>query len=146
MEFRETIHAPKEKVWDTLWNDATYQQWTAVFSEGSKVIIDWNKGSKVLFLNGNNDGMLSMIGDVKPNEFMSFRHKGIVKNGVEDTESVASKEWAGAMENYSLKSVDGATELTVELEPGDANQHSLSYFLATFPKALGKLKELAERR
>ena len=34
-EFKTAIDAPKEKVWDVLWNDETYRQWTTPFSEGS---------------------------------------------------------------------------------------------------------------
>ncbi len=145
MEFRETINATREKVWEILWGDTTYGEWTAVFAPGSKAVTDWNKGSKVLFVDGTNDGMLSMIADIKPHKFMSFRHLGVIKNGVEDTESAGSREWAGATENYTLEDVHGGTELIVELEAENANQHMLSYFVSTFPKALGKVKELAER-
>src|SRR5437879_1722753 len=103
--FTITINAPREKVWSTLWDDATYREWTAAFAEGSWAKTDWKKGSKVLFLDGKNDGMVSTIADNKPNEFMSIKHLGIVKNGVEDTGSAESKEWSGALENYTLKTV-----------------------------------------
>src|SRR5215216_1793804 len=102
--FKIAISAPKEKVWKLLWNDAGYRQWTSVFSEGSMAETDWEKGSKVLFLDGKGSGMVSRIADKVPNEYMSFEHLGIVENGVEDIKSEKVKEWAGAMENYTLKS------------------------------------------
>jgi len=43
------INATKEKVWDILWNDATYTQWTSIFCEGSHAVSDWKEGSKILF-------------------------------------------------------------------------------------------------
>ena len=141
-EFRILIDAPREKVWNTLWNDSTYRAWTSAFTEGSYAKTDWKKGSKVLFLDGKNDGMVSTIAENKPNEYMSFMHLGIVKNGVEDTESEKIKEWAGALENYTLKNVDGKTELTVDM---DMNDEYKSYFETTWPKALDRLKELAEK-
>ncbi len=141
LKFNTTINAPTEKVWDVLWNDNTYSKWTAVFSEGSKAETDWKKGSKILFTDGKGSGMVSEIADNIPNEYMSFRHLGMVLNGVEDTTSEKIKGWAGAMENYRLMESDGKTELEVEL---DMNDEYKDYFKDTFPKALKLVKELSE--
>jgi hypothetical protein len=141
-EFKTSINASKEKVWEILWNDDNYGKWTSVFAEGSRAETDWNEGSKVLFLDGKGQGMVSMIASKKPNEYMSFKHLGFVMNGVEDTQSEKVKEWAGAMENYTLKQVDGKTELIVDM---DINDEYKDYFLKTWPLALGKVKEMAEK-
>lgn len=141
LSFKTSINAPKEKVWKTLWDDATYGKWTSVFSPTSYADTDWKEGSKVLFLDGGGSGMVSRIETIRPNEFMSFRHLGEVKNGVEDTESDKVKGWAGALENYTLKEVNGITELTVDM---DMNEDYKDYFVGTFPKALEQLKLLSE--
>jgi hypothetical protein len=137
-EYKITINAPKEKVWSTLWNDVTYRAWTSAFAEGSHVKTDWKKGSKALFLDGKNEGMVSTIAENKPNEFMSIKHLGVIKNGVEDMEN----EWAGSSENYTLNTVNGKTELKVDM---DITEEFRDYFEKTWPKALDKLKELAEK-
>jgi hypothetical protein len=141
-EFKVTINAPKEKVWNTLWNNTTYAEWTSVFAEGSRAESDWKKGSKVLFLDGKGSGMVSVIAEKIPNEFMSFKHLGEVKDGVEDTSSEKVSQWAGAFENYTLKTINGKTELKVDL---DISDDFADYFLKTFPKALDKVKEIAEK-
>ncbi len=140
-EFKISINAPKERVWEILWDDSTYRQWTSAFSEGSYALTDWKKGSKALFLGSTGDGMVSTIADNIPNEYMSIMHLGEIKDGVEDTESGGAKAWAGSMENYTLKTVDSATELTVDMDiaPG-----FMDYFMKTWPKALEKLKTIAE--
>lgn len=151
-EFRITIDAPREKVWATLWTDATYRQWTMPFDEGSRAETgegsraetDWKKGSKVLFLGQGNSGMVSIIDDNRPNEYMSFKHQGIVKKGVEDLDSEEAKKWATTSEDYTLQSVNNGTELIVHLR-GDIPQNFVDYFLNTWPKALQKLKEIAEK-
>jgi hypothetical protein len=140
-QFKVTINAPREVVWDILWNDATYPLWTAPFSPGSRAETDWEKGGKVLFLDGKGKGMVSKIADKIPNEFMSFKHLGVVDNGVEEYDSAKTHGWTGAMENYTLKSVDGKTELIVDMDMTDDFK---DYFLATWPKALDALKALAE--
>jgi uncharacterized protein YndB with AHSA1/START domain len=142
LKFSIRIDAPREKVWKTLWEDASYRAWTAAFSEGSYAKTDWKKGSKVLFLNSNEEGMVSEIADARPNEYMSFRHLGMVKDGKEDTQSESVKAWAGGTENYTLKTVDGKTELVVDM---DMTEDMKAYFAETWPKALDKLKELAEK-
>jgi uncharacterized protein YndB with AHSA1/START domain len=142
MKFSVSINAPKEKVWQTLWNDASYRKWTSAFMEGSHAVTDnWKEGSKVLFVDPKGNGMVSTVAANKPNEFMSFKHLGEVKNGVEDTTSDKVKGWAGAMENYTLKGTNGKTELQVEM---DINDEFKDYFVNTFPKALDKVKEEAE--
>lgn len=142
LKFSIRIDAPREKVWKTLWEDASYRAWTAAFSEGSYAKTDWKKGSKVLFLNANEEGMVSEIADTRPNEYMSFRHLGMVKDGKEDTQSESVKAWAGGTENYTLKTVDGKTELLVDM---DITVEMKDYFDKTWPQALDKLKELAEK-
>jgi len=141
LNFSININAPKEKVWKTLWDDATYTQWTSVFCEGSKAITDWNTGSKVLCLDGKGSGMVSKIEAKKPNEFMSFKHLGEVKDNVEDTTSEKVKGWAGALENYTLKEANGVTTLTVEM---DVVEEFKDFMLKTFPGGLQKVKELSE--
>ncbi len=141
-QFKIVINATREKVWDALWGATTYPEWTSVFSPGSRAESDWNEGSKVFFLGGDNEGMLSMIVRKIPNEFMSFKHLGMVKNGVEDIESSVGQEWVGSMENYTLRTVEGKTELEVDMDIAVAH---LDYFMDAWPKALAKLKEIAER-
>lgn len=144
-EFKILINTPKEKVWHTLWDDATYREWTSAFTEGSWVRTDdWKKGSKVQFLDPNNDGMVSIVAENKPNEFMSFKHIGEVKKGVEDLETAKEKGWAGAMENYTLTTTAGGTELLIEIDLDENEKEMMDYFVAAWPKALNKLKEVAE--
>ena len=140
-EFKTSINAAPDKVWKVLWNDDTYRQWTSVFTEGSRVETDWNEGSKVLFLDGKGQGMVSEIAEKRPNEFMSFRHLGYVQDGVEVLDGEQVKAWAGALENYTLKKLDGKTELVVDMDITDDHK---DYFLKTWPAALERVKELSE--
>lgn len=142
LTFSIQINTPKERIWNILWTDETYRAWTSVFHEGSRAESDWKEGSKILFVGGDSgDGMVSKIARLIPNEYMSFQHLGEIKNGVEDYDSPAVKAWAGHHENYTLQEKGGGTELYVEL---DADDSFADYFQDKFPKALEKVKELAE--
>lgn len=136
------INAPKEKVWETLWNDATYRQWTSVFSEGSHAVSDWKEGSQVLFLGPDGGGMFSRIEKMVPNETMEFKHLGVTKDGQPQPATPETEAWAGAMENYYLSENNGSTELRVEMDIAEDYE---DFFKETFPKALEKVKELAEK-
>jgi len=142
LEFSIRINAPKTKVWSTLFDDPTYRQWTSAFGEGSHAVGDWSEGSKILFIGGDGQGgMSSMIAKHVPNEFISIQHLGMIANGVEDFDSPETKKWSGALENYTVTETGGITELRIEM---DTIADYEAYFLETWPKALLKVKELAE--
>ena len=86
--------------------------------------------------------MYSEVAQNKPNELMSFKHLGVVKDNKEQPMDEETKKWSGAMETYTLKETDGVTDLRVDLDTVDEHE---SYFKEAFPKALDKVKELAEQ-
>ena len=141
LNFKAVINASPEKVWKVLWTDDTYRKWTSAFAEGSYAETDWKKGSKVLFTDGEGRGMVSRIAENRPNEYMSIEHLGEVKDGVEDTSSEKVKDWAGAHENYTLKKVNGKTELIVEM---DITEEYKEMFSKMWPVALDNVKRLSE--
>jgi hypothetical protein len=146
LNFKIDINAPKEKVWSTLLDDKTYRQWTEAFGQGSYYIGSWKKGSKILFLAPNERGILGgMVSRIKENrlhEYISLEHLGVVNDGKEDTTSDAVKQWAGSLENYTLKEHKGKTELSVDM---DINHDYKDMFNDMWPNALKKLKVLAEK-
>ena len=147
LNFKIEIKAPKEKVWNTMLEDATYRLWTAAFNEGSYYKGDWSKGSKILFLGpnpetGKEGGMVSRIAENKLYEFISIEHLGMINDGVEDTTSEEVKAWAGSLENYTFKEVNGKTTVLVDM---DINEEYAEMFSDMWPKALKKLKELSEK-
>ncbi|HZJ37250.1 MAG TPA: SRPBCC domain-containing protein [Gillisia sp.] len=141
LNFSIKIKATREKVWKVLWDDKTYRLWTSVFVEGSYAETDWKEGGKALFLTPAGDGMYSKIVRNKKNEFMSFKHLGVVKNFKELPRDEETLKWSGSMENYRLTETDGETELLLEI---DASKEHQNYFKETFPKALEKVKEISE--
>jgi hypothetical protein len=143
INFTVSINAPREDVWRVLWDDSSYREWTKAFSEGSYAETDnWKEGSQVRFLDGNGAGMVSMVAINRPNEYMSFKHMGMLKDGVEDTESEEVKKWAGSMENYTLDENNGTTTLKVEM---DIAPEYKEYFEKTWPRALERVKILTEQ-
>lgn len=127
-------------------DDKTYRQWTEVFHAGSYYKGSWEKGSKMLFLGpdpetGKEGGMVSMIADNRKHEFISIKHIGMVNDGVEDTTSEEAKKWAPAYENYTFTEKDGVTEVKIDIDMLPEFKEMMEEM---WPKALEKLKELAE--
>lgn len=143
LKFSIDIKVPKEKIWKVLWDDQTYRTWTSAFTEGSHAESDWNEGSKILFLDPKGQGMYSTIARKIPNEFMSFKHIGYVKDGKEQPVDKETTKWSGATENYTLKEHDGITTLTVENDTSGEEWENM--LKDAFPKALNKVKELSEK-
>lgn len=136
INFSIKINSPKEIVWATLWDDITYRQWTAVFSTDSHAVSDWKEGSEIKFIDNKGDGIHSIIRINKPNEQMSIKHLGEIKDGVETT-----LDWDGAMEEYFLNEKNGITELKVEM---DMKEEYEKFLIDTFPKALALIKQISE--
>jgi hypothetical protein len=141
LSFSIDIAAPKEKVWEALWNDSNYRKWTSVFSEGSYAETDWKEGSKALFLTPKGDGMYSTIAKNTLYEAMHFKHLGVIKDGKEQPLDEDTKKWSGSMEKYTLKADGDKTKVIVDL---DATGEFANYFNEVFPKALQKVKEISE--
>ncbi len=148
LNFSIVINAPKAKVWSTMLDDTTYRVWTEAFTAGSHYVGDWSKGSKILFLGpdpntGKMGGMVSRIKENRLHEYISIEHLGMVSDGKEDTTSEAVKAWAGAHENYTFKERDNKTEVLVDIDSSGGEFEEM--FKDMWPKALQKLKELAEK-
>lgn len=147
LQFSIDINAPKKKVWDTMLQDSTYRLWTSAFNpKGSWFEGDWSKGSAIRFIgpdeNGKLSGMVSRIKDNRPHEYVSIEHLGVIHDGKEDTTSDAVKQWTPAFENYTLTEANGVTKVHVDM---DTNEEYRQMFEEMWPKALQKLKDLAER-
>ena len=149
LQYKKDINASAEKVYNTMLgisNIETYEQWTSEFNPTSTYEGSWEKGAKIYFIgtdeNGKRGGMVSEIVDIIPFQFVSIRHYGILDGENEITEGVEVEKWAGGLENYSFHENDGMTTVTVGI---DVTGDYLDYFNSTWPKALNKLKELAEK-
>lgn len=144
-----TIQAPVGKVYDCmlgLTSKSSYEYWTAAFNPTSTYEGSWEKGTKIRFVgtdeHGKKGGMLSEVEDNQPGHFVSLRHYGFI-NGDEDiTTGEQVEKWAGGHENYHFSATTEGTLVTVEM---DTLEDYLDYFNQTYPKALIKLKELAEQ-
>ncbi len=146
LQFTTSINAPRQKVWETMLNDSTYREWTVAFHEGSHYKGDWSKGSKMLFLgpdeNGKNGGMVSIVEENVPYEFISLKAIGMVQDDVEDTTSEEVKAWKDVYENYTFTEEGDATTLKVDLT--GLPEDYADMFNDMWPKALAKLKEMCE--
>lgn len=147
LTFTTIINAPREKVWHTMLDDTTYRQWTAPFNEGSRYEGKWETGSEMRFIGVDDKGkevggMYSKIKEVRPYEFVSIEHLGMIsETGEIDTTSDEVKKWTPAFENYTFSETDGGTEVLVEIDVSDDWK---DMFTDIWPKALAKLKEIAE--
>jgi uncharacterized protein YndB with AHSA1/START domain len=142
LHFSVDINAPRDRVWQVLWNDDTYREWTSAFSPGSRAVSDWKQGSRIQFLDDEGHGMDAVIEKLVPNEFMSFKHLAVIQDGKVQPLDEKTKEWSGDHENYTLSERNGVTTVNVDLEAPEAY---VDMFSDKFPQALRRLKDVAEQ-
>ncbi len=141
LHFSVIINAPKEKVWSMMLDRESYKAWTAEFAAGSYYEGSWKKGERIKFLAPDGGGMTSVIAENKPFEFISIKHLGYIKDGIEDTESPEIKAWAPLFENYTFSENNGVTEVKVDMDVTPEFEECMEQ---TWPKALTKLKMVCE--
>lgn len=145
MQFKTSINAGVKKVYDTMLGQDTFKQWTAAFNPTSDFEGSWKKGSKIAFTGisktGKREGMLGVIEENIPEQFVSIKYSGLIDGDREITEGPDVADWAGSHENYTFEENNGLTELTVDI---DINDEMREYFKSTYPKALALLKNLCE--
>jgi hypothetical protein len=141
LQYTIRIHASPKAVWDVMISPDTYRQWTAEFAEGSYFEGSWSQGDRIRFLGPGGSGMAAVIAESRPHEFISIKHLGEIKEGVEDTESEAVRSWAPAFENYTFSTVGGDTELRIDMDTLEAWEDFMN---KAWPRALAKLKTICE--
>lgn len=141
MQFSVEINATREQVWDTLWQDETFRQWAGIIDPGTYMLGTLEQGNEVQFISSvNGYGVTSLVEKLIPGEFLLLRHRADTQeNGKREREN----EWTGGEESYSLSEKNGVTTLTVEFDvPPELEQE----FKVSYPKALEKVRVLAERK
>ncbi|MDN3606872.1 SRPBCC family protein [Kaistella yonginensis] len=143
LNYEIQINAPIQKVWDLLWSPESYSLWTQFFASGSMMKSDWKIGGKTYFTNEEGEGMVSTIKSLNEPFEVIFSHLGLVKNGVEDTETKEVKEWSGAEEKYFLRAIDeNITELRAIVHSDGAHKVEMT---KGFNRGFELLKNLAEK-
>jgi uncharacterized protein YndB with AHSA1/START domain len=138
MQFSVEIKATKEKVWDTLWRDETFRQWAGIIDPGTYMSGELKEGNEVEFISGNGYGVTSLVEKLVEGEYLLLIHEADTQgNGEQERE----KQWTGGKESYSLSEKDGTTTLTASF---DVPPELEKYFQDNYPKALERIKELAE--
>ena len=141
MQFTLEIHATKDRVWDTLWQDETFREWAGIIDPGTYMVGDLKESNEVQYISAENGyGVTSFVEKLIPNEFLLLKHSADTQgSGTQERE----KEWTGGQESYRLTEKDGTTTLTVAF---GVPQQMEEYFKIHYPKALDRVKILAERK
>lgn len=138
MQFLVEINAPKEKVWSTLWQDKTFREWAGIIDPGTHMVGDLKENYEVQFISANGYGVTSLVQKLTPDEFLQLRH---LSDTQDEGKKERAQEWTGGTESYSLSEQNDTTTLTAAFGvPEDMEE----YFKVNYPKALQRVKMLAE--
>lgn len=139
LQFSTEVHASKAKVWDSLWQDETFRQWAGLIDPGTYMVGEFEEGNEVQFISAENGyGVTSLVEKVVPGELLILRHSADTQEeGSQDRE----KQWTGGKETYTLTEKDGSTMLTAAF---DVPTELEEYFTINYPRALARVKEMAE--
>lgn len=136
------INASKEKVWAVLTEEKYTNEWYSEFHEGSKADTDWKQGSKAVFKDNDENGIVGFIAVNDTYKEITIEYTGMLLKGVEDFESDMAKNFKGSRESYRLSEENGVTKLDVESDMIDEMFDMMS---GLWDNALAKVKKLSEQ-
>ncbi len=139
MQFEIEINTSKEQVWNALWQDETFREWAGIIDPGTHIVGELIEGNQVQFISENGYGVTSLVEKLTENQFLLLRHEADTQD---NGKSERAHEWTGGAETYSLAEKDGITTLTVSFGVPSKME---DYFAINYPKALNRVKVLAER-
>jgi hypothetical protein len=140
LQFSILIKASRQKVWSTLWDDKSFRDWANIIDEGTYMVGDLQVGNELQFISAvNGYGVTSLVEKLIPGEFLLLRHHADTQ---ESGKLERDRQWTGGSESYTLSEQDGSTNLTATF---DVPPELVEYFKTTYPKALERVKTLAEQ-
>ncbi len=141
LRFTVAIAAPVARVWDCMFDPLAYRDWTRAFAEGSYFEGVWATGRRLRFLDPRGFGMEAVVDECLPQERVSLRLVGEIKDGRPVADSPLGQ--APAHERYAFTPTpEGGTHLVVDLQSWD---DGFTAFLSdSWPRALQRLKALSE--
>ena len=144
LSFSCIINTPVEKVWSTMLDHPTYEQWTEVFSEWSTYQWSWDAWAEIRFVGPSGEWMIAEIAENRLYEYVSIHHKAEIQR---DDQKWGLQEFGygdGGYENYTfMKNSDGTTTLKVDMT--NIPDEYVAMFEEIWPEALQILKQLCEK-
>jgi uncharacterized protein YndB with AHSA1/START domain len=141
------ISAPKEKVWQVLWDDQTFRDWANIIDPGTYMEGVLQEGSEVNFIGNNNNGVrygvTSKVEKLTPFQHITFRQIADIKISEDGSIEKRDTQWTGGAETYELKEMQDKIELS---HTQDVPDELVEYFESTIPKVLQRIKVLAEAK
>lgn len=141
LQFSIEINAPTARVWDTLWQDETFRDWASIIDPETYMVGDLQEGNELQFISAASGyGVTSRVEKLVVGKFLRLRHRADTQD---DGKRAREDEWTGGEESYSLAEKDDTTTLTVAF---DVPPEMEEMFRVNYPKALARVKVLAERK
>ncbi|MGX5852203.1 SRPBCC family protein [Dyadobacter jiangsuensis] len=136
-----SINASAERIWRVI-TEAQYNVvWLAALGRRKIAQTDWQKGSKAVFVDDDQTGLITRIRVARPFEKIRMQNVGMITNGVEDCESDEAVESREFFEQYLFTTDHDSVRMHVEVTVEDDFYNEVSDCWA---KALEIIKELAE--
>ncbi|MFC4735175.1 hypothetical protein ACFO4L_01135 [Bacillus daqingensis] len=137
--FSILIQADKREIWNVLWEDTSFRDWANLIDEGTYMKGKLEENGEVEFISAvNGYGVTSLVEELRPHEYVRFHHQADTQDSGSD---VRADEWTGGTESYLLEESKEGVTLSMTLT---IPAHQLPLFSDRVPKALTRIKELAE--
>lgn len=135
MRFSLQIDVPRQRVWQVLWDETTFSDWTSPFADGARLETDWRQGGRFEYTEAQSDtASYGEIERLEPERRVIFQKLGETRAGADRPLERPRRE------EYRLDGADGATKLSLQIEVPEEQADALKEAL---PQALERIRALA---
>lgn len=82
LQYKIILNNNVEYLFDKLFDEAFYNDWSKAFDAGSKIVGTVAQGEEILFADSDNNGMLATVSEYQVNKLIEFRFISEIMGGV----------------------------------------------------------------
>lgn len=135
LHYKIVLNNNVEYVFDKLFEKTVYEEWSKVFSTGSRMSGLLAKGEEIVFYDGDGNGMIATVSKYEINKVVEFRYLAELMNGKR-----TSYEDDSNFERYTFTNLqDQMVMLDIELNIPDEYQ---DLFEDLWEKAIVEIQDI----
>ena len=135
------ISASPEEIWNAIFSPDCFKKWGAEFGPDPNFSGTWEEGTEMHFYDSDHNGMVALVEKCDLHKTLVLRYVACLAGGKKDVAAIEKMDWKDHLEKYLIEEKENGCTLQIESDTGD---EFVEAFTAAWPRALNRIKDMAE--